>query len=160
MRPLQEDFCGWRCIIWIEAKNLKSFDRPENPLGGDVPSPTSCMTKPLRLREVGLSTLKLAIKLLEPYNHVVEDAPEAGDFVLSRGGHPMTEITSRPSCGALHQSPEWLSDTARDGRAEEAGEQERQHGCYRQNQKNSPLSLPNIQNGLRPLFADLAVNVF
>src|SRR6267143_719845 len=113
-----------------------------------------------KIREVILSTLQLAIKLLEPNNHLVEDAPKLGDFVLSCGGHPMTEITSRPSGGAFHQSPEWLSDTARDGRAEEGGEQERQYSCYRQNQKNSPLSLPNIQDGLRPLFADLVVNIF
>src|SRR5258708_38685432 len=50
MHPVQEALRGWRCSIWIEAKNLKSFDRPENPFGVNLPSPTSCMTKPLRFR--------------------------------------------------------------------------------------------------------------
>src|SRR5438445_9987701 len=160
MHSFQEAFLGLRCSSWIEAKNLKGFDRPEKALGADLPSPTSRMAKPLRFREVGLSTLQFAIKLLKPDNHVVEDASESRDFVVSRGGHSMTEIASRPSCGAFHQSPEWLSYTARDRRAEEGGKKKRQYGCYRQDRNNAPLRLPNIQDRLRPLFTHLAVNAF
>src|SRR5258705_2071118 len=160
MHSFQEAFLGLRCSSWIEAKNLRGFDRPEKSLGADLPSPTSRMAKALRFGEVSLSTLQFAIKLLEPDNHVVEDAAQAGDFVVSRGRHSMTEITSRPSCGAFHQSPERLSDTASDGRAEEGSEQERQYGCYRQNRNNSPLRPPNIQDRMPPLFTYLAANTF
>src|SRR5580658_4566933 len=64
MHPLLEAFCGWVCSIWVETKDLKSFDRPENSLGGDIPSPTTCVAKPLRLRQVCLALSQCCFRLL------------------------------------------------------------------------------------------------
>src|ERR1700676_2756045 len=107
----------------LAFKYPKSLLRPVNLSAGKIPAKTTRMAEFLSLLEVGLPALQLAVKLLEPCNHVVEDAPEASDFIFYRSGYPMTEITSRQGLGPFHQSAEWPRDTARDGQAEEGSKQ-------------------------------------
>jgi hypothetical protein len=90
---------------------------------------------------------------------IIEDSAKMSELVFSDDRNPMVKLAPSQCLRGLHQSPERLSNTTRDGEAEEGGEQERHHGRYRHSQKNSPLRLLNIRDGLRPLFADLAVDV-
>src|SRR6266566_4129957 len=55
MYALQEVFRGRSRGFWVEAKNVKSFSRPEKPFGGNIQSPTSAMTKPLGFREISFA---------------------------------------------------------------------------------------------------------
>src|SRR5438105_1195522 len=73
MYALQEVFRGRSCGFWVQAKNLKHFGRPKNPLAGNVPSPTSCMTKPLGFREVSFPFLQGLIEGLQSSSRNVEN---------------------------------------------------------------------------------------
>src|SRR5580692_6997930 len=108
----------------LKFKYPKRFSRPGDLSAGKIPAKAAGVAEFLSLCEVGLPALQLAVKFLELCDHVVKDASNASDFVSSRGGYPMTEITSRQSFGALHQSAERHRDTAGDGQAKEGGEQE------------------------------------
>src|SRR3984957_12696405 len=64
MYALQVVFRGAGCGFWVEAKNVKHFGRPEDPLAGNIPIPTSCMTKPLRLGEISFAFAQGLIEIL------------------------------------------------------------------------------------------------
>src|SRR6266851_595269 len=87
-------FRGRSCGFWVEAKNLKHFGRPENPLAGNITSPTSCTTKPLGFREIGFAFAQVLIEILQSPGRSVENLAKLSQLVLSDHRNLMLKFTS------------------------------------------------------------------
>src|ERR1700733_1443555 len=81
-----------------------------------------------------------------------------GEFIFPTDRHLMLKVSPRQSPGTFHQLPQWVYDAAGDRQAQSPGEQEREHHRGGDKQENSLFDSLDIQNRLRLLFTDLAID--
>src|ERR1700688_4892374 len=65
MHAQQEVLRRWNRGFRVEPKNLKSFSRPEKPLGGNIQCPTPAMTKPLGFGQISFAFAQGLIEVLQ-----------------------------------------------------------------------------------------------
>src|SRR5215475_5739999 len=85
----------------LEFKYPIGLVRPINFSARHVPSEASRVAEELSFRKVRLPALEFAIKLLEFYHHLIEDRPQASDFVTSGSEHTMSEVAPCQSRGTF-----------------------------------------------------------